>query len=53
VAETGENPEPLQRLSTWKVYVVTRRLDAQLDSTRPVKALPNERRRRWILSAMC
>jgi hypothetical protein len=27
-------PEPLQRLSTRKVYVVTRRLDAQLDPTR-------------------
>jgi hypothetical protein len=30
VADTGRDPEPLQRLSTTKVYVVTRRLDAQL-----------------------
>jgi hypothetical protein len=34
VADTGSDPEPLQRLSTRKVYVVTRRLDAQLDPTR-------------------
>jgi hypothetical protein len=34
VADAGKNPEPLQRLSTRKVYVVTRRLDAQLDVTR-------------------
>jgi hypothetical protein len=33
VADTGRDPEPLQRLSTRKVYVVTRRLDAQLDPT--------------------
>ena len=34
MADTGRNPAPLQRLSTRKVYVVTRRLDAQLDPTR-------------------
>jgi hypothetical protein len=40
VADTGRNPEPLQRLSTRKVYVVTRRLDAQLDPTRLAIAAP-------------
>jgi hypothetical protein len=44
VADTGREPEPLQRLSTRKVYVVTRRLDAQLDQTRPATAVPPERR---------
>jgi hypothetical protein len=29
VAETGRDPEPLQRLSTRKVYVVTRRPDGR------------------------
>jgi hypothetical protein len=43
VADTGRNPEPLQRLSTRKVYVVTRRLDAQLDPTRIANAVPSER----------
>jgi hypothetical protein len=40
VADTGRDPEPLQRLSTRKVYVVTRRLDAQLDLTRLAIAAP-------------
>jgi hypothetical protein len=40
VADTGRNPEPLQRLSTREVYVVTRRLDAQLDLTRSAIAVP-------------
>jgi hypothetical protein len=51
VAETGSDPEPLQRLSTVKVYVVTRRLDAQLDPTRATIAVPLSARSR-ILSAM-
>ena len=33
MADTGRDPEPLQRLSTRQVYVVTRRLDALLDLT--------------------
>jgi hypothetical protein len=53
-AERGgyrQDPEPLQRLSTRKVYVVTRRLDAQLDPTRMVIAVPVNASSR-ILSAM-
>jgi hypothetical protein len=41
----------LQRLSTRKVYVVTRRLDAQLDPTRLTIAVPSSAGSR-ILSAM-
>jgi hypothetical protein len=44
VADTGRDPEPLQRLSTRKVYVVTRRLDAQLDPTRLAIAGSPERK---------
>jgi hypothetical protein len=51
VADTGREPEPLQRLSTGKVYVVTRRLDAQLDPTRLAIAVPLSASSR-ILSAM-
>jgi len=51
VADTGEDPEPLQRLSTRKVYVVTRRLDAQLDPTRLALAVALSAGSR-ILSAM-
>jgi hypothetical protein len=51
VADTGKDPEPLQRLSTRKVYVVTRRLDAQLDPTRLTIAVPSSAGSR-ILSAM-
>jgi hypothetical protein len=40
VADTGKDPDPLQRLSTRKVYVVTRRPDAQLDPTRLAIAVP-------------
>jgi hypothetical protein len=40
VADTGADPEPLQRLSTRKVYVVTRRLDAQLNPTQPARQYP-------------
>ncbi|GLB91181.1 hypothetical protein Mkiyose1383_41910 [Mycobacterium kiyosense] len=36
---------PLQRLSTRRVYVVTRTLDAKLDPIRPAIAVPTERRR--------
>ncbi|HXO10908.1 MAG TPA: hypothetical protein VN871_00925 [Mycobacterium sp.] len=43
MADTGSDPEPLQRLSTRKVYVVTRRLDAQLDPTRFAIAMPSDR----------
>jgi hypothetical protein len=42
-AERGgyrSDPDPLQRLSTTKVYVVTRRLDAQLNPTRLTIAVP-------------
>jgi hypothetical protein len=45
------DPEPLQRLSTSKVYVVTRRLDAQLDPIRLAIAVPLSASSR-ILSAM-
>ncbi|WP_167385662.1 hypothetical protein [Mycobacterium nebraskense] len=45
------DPEPLQRLSTRKVYVVTRRLDAQLDRTRLAIAVSLSDSSR-ILSAM-
>lgn len=38
----AQDPDPLQRLSTTKVYVVTRRLDAQ-----PIVAIDSSR----ILSA--
>jgi hypothetical protein len=41
VADTGRDPEPLQRLSTSKVYVVTRRLDAQFEPTRSAMAAPS------------
>jgi hypothetical protein len=34
VAASGGDPEPLQRLSTRKVYVLVRRLDALLDRMR-------------------
>ena len=51
VADTGKDPQPLQRLSTRKVYVVTRRLDAQLDPTRLAIAVPLSARSR-ILPAM-
>jgi len=51
VADTGKEPEPLQRLSTRKVYVVTRSLDAQLDPIRVATALPLSASSR-ILSAM-
>jgi hypothetical protein len=51
VADTGREPEPLQRLSTRKVYVVTRRLDAQLDLTRLAIAA-HLNASSWILSAM-
>lgn len=51
VADTGMAGEPLQRLSTRKVYVVTRRLDALLDPTRSASALPVSANSR-ILSAM-
>jgi hypothetical protein len=40
VADTGSDPEPLQRLSTREVYVVTRRLDARLDPPRPARQCP-------------
>lgn len=43
--------EPLQRLSTRAVYVVTRRLDAKLDPTRLAIAVPVGASSR-ILSAM-
>jgi hypothetical protein len=51
VADTGRDPEPLQRLSTRKVYVVTRSLDAQLDPTRLAIAVPLSASSQ-ILSAM-
>ncbi|WP_156744885.1 hypothetical protein [Mycobacterium sp. E2238] len=51
MADTGMAGEPLQRLSTRKVYVVTRRLDALLDPTRSAIALPVSADSR-ILSAM-
>jgi len=54
VADTGRDPVPqypLQRLSTRKVYVVTRRLDAQLNPTHVAIAVPLSARSR-ILSAM-
>jgi hypothetical protein len=51
VADTGKDPEPLQRLSTKKVYVVTRRSDAQLDPTRFAIAVPLRASSR-ILSAV-
>ncbi|WP_156746796.1 hypothetical protein [Mycobacterium sp. E2733] len=51
VADTGWTGKPLQRLSTRKVYVVTRRLDAQLDMIRLAFALPVSTRPR-ILSTM-
>jgi len=51
VADTGREPDPLQRLSTRKVYVVTQRLDAQLDRTRSAIAVPLSASSR-ILSAM-
>jgi len=51
VADTGKDPEPLQRLSTKKVYVVTRRSDAQLDPTRLAIAVPLRANSR-ILSAV-
>ena len=40
MADTGKCAEPLQRLSTRKVYVVTRRLDAELDLTRLAIPVP-------------
>ncbi|WP_165691602.1 hypothetical protein [Mycobacterium numidiamassiliense] len=51
MADTGTDPEPLQRLSTRKSYVVTRRLDAQLDPTRLAIVVPLITSSR-ILSAM-
>jgi hypothetical protein len=51
VADSGSQPDPLQRLSTRKVYVVTRRLDAQLNPTRLAIAVPSIASPR-ILSAM-
>jgi hypothetical protein len=51
VADTGRDPEPLQRLSTRKIHDVTRRLDAQLDPTRLAIAVPLSASSR-ILSAI-